>query len=1309
MNARSFKVIFSKRLGALVAVGENATSQGKSASGEANRTSTCVLNEGDSASQHVGTLKALCLAALLGTLSPAFALDANALPTQGKVVLGSAAISSIDAAMTITQSTDRAAINWQSFNVGSGASVHIAQPSASSVLLNRVVGNEMSQIRGQISANGQVVLVNPNGIVMGPTGRITASAFTASTFGITDANFKAGHMKYERNGSTGKIVHQGHIQTAEAGGYVALIGADVNNQGTITTRQGAVVLAAADAVTLPSVSAINTVSVPLSSKVRLELNPDSFGSASVSNSGVIVTDGGQVLMRAAAVVDAVSKIADATVIQSGSIDTTGAQGGGVDILADNGRIRVSGSVKANSTNGTAGGDVYIGRDQDTNVLAAIGDVRGAILESKGGFVETSGQFLATYGTRVTAKDWLLDPSDITISNSANSNVTGTSPAHIVPNGGDTTSSIVQVSTIQNAINAGTSVTIKTTNTLNPSGAGNITIADELTFTNNAQDATLTLIADNGIFQNAAITATGSKLVHISMTANGNFRGNPGANTSSRGIVINRNITTNGDITLTATIDNPSGNTEAIRFSNTNISARSYKITGTNANAAVLSHGVVFSGNNTFTATEDSSIRGVTRGGSWPPSMGVYYLNGSNTTFNSGNGRTTVVGVLTGDGASGTRVSFDSGANITTNSSSTGSVTLGSNEAGASFFHRRGTIRADSGKLNILGSSITTYEPGAIIQGDNGTTINLSANSVALGTGPGGASRIRPEANGGFTLNIATDRLVVHPGSTTSSGTGTTTIQNFTSGTRINLGGDDVSASDGNPATLGLSQAEIASFTAGNLRFGSDTSGPITVTQALSLNKIHITSKDNIRIDAALTATAINAVDAVIINAGVDKSAGDKTGGDIILGSGGSINVSNGSRATLYTGSVEGSTTAAAKASNGNFRYNSDETQSNFTKGLGVKRIDTNLANNGVYVIYREAPEIMVTAKSSGAGVLTYNGMVQNNPNNSLNPNDSTYGVTDNLAEAGVLKNGDRTSLSGDLQLAYAKGSETELKNAGTYRVIASGLTNDLGYKVSFTEGALEIDKAKLTEVKGEKIYDGNHNLSNGTLTIKGVNGEEFITDLATVTLASKNVADNATNSVTNISALALTSKDNSTTELASNYDLSQGAASNSVTITPKPLTIIGLTIKDKTFDGTTAAEVSNPGSLDGLVDGEVLSLSATGIFEDPNVDNNKRVLVTPAIADRGNGLASNYRLLPVEPTPTASITAATEPVAPARPVVPVIPATPTNNNVVIAGGANSFQLASAEGSCTANTLEQCECEAASNNIQICYEPSSQAQ
>ena len=84
------------------------------------------------------------------------------------------------ASMAISQSSAKAIVNWQSFNVGANAKVNITQPSSTSVLLNRVQSSDPSQIFGQINANGQVVLVNPNGIVMGPTGRITASAFTAS-------------------------------------------------------------------------------------------------------------------------------------------------------------------------------------------------------------------------------------------------------------------------------------------------------------------------------------------------------------------------------------------------------------------------------------------------------------------------------------------------------------------------------------------------------------------------------------------------------------------------------------------------------------------------------------------------------------------------------------------------------------------------------------------------------------------------------------------------------------------------------------------------------------------------------------------------------------------------------------------------------------------------------------------------------------------------------------------------------------------------------------------------------------------------
>jgi filamentous hemagglutinin family protein len=315
MNKQLYKIIFSKRLGTLVAVGEHATSAGKAASGQGCRGT--VVADG-----FLGVLRltfaSVALACLsLGTQaqSTVVALASTALPQGGSVSTGSAAISTNGANMAITQSTDKASINWQSFNIGSAASVSIAQPSSSAVLLNRVVGNDPSQILGKLTANGQVILLNPNGVLFGKDGSVTASAFTASTFGLSDADFMAGYYKYNRNGSTAAVVNQGTIETS-AGGFVALIGATVTNEGRIIAPQGDVVLAAAESVTLPEdlvkpkpAPTPSTVGVRMSKRVRLELDPAAVNTA-VNNteSGVIVTDGGQVLLQAAAISSAVASV-----------------------------------------------------------------------------------------------------------------------------------------------------------------------------------------------------------------------------------------------------------------------------------------------------------------------------------------------------------------------------------------------------------------------------------------------------------------------------------------------------------------------------------------------------------------------------------------------------------------------------------------------------------------------------------------------------------------------------------------------------------------------------------------------------------------------------------------------------------------------------------------------------------------------------------------------------------------------------------------------------------------------------------------
>ena len=238
MNALCYKTVFSKRLGALVAVGEHASSQSKG-QGAGAASGAWTLGSG---LRYLGVLS-------LGFASVSLAWS-QTLPQGGRVSQGQVTISQSGQQMAITQSTAKAVVNWDSFDIGANAKVNIAQPTSQSVLLNRVLSDNPTQILGQLQANGQVVLVNPKGIVVGSDGSVSASAFTASTLNISDADFMAGNGRYTREGSTGEVVNKGRISVAP-GGYVALLGARVSNEGQIIAPQGGVALGAAETVTVP--------------------------------------------------------------------------------------------------------------------------------------------------------------------------------------------------------------------------------------------------------------------------------------------------------------------------------------------------------------------------------------------------------------------------------------------------------------------------------------------------------------------------------------------------------------------------------------------------------------------------------------------------------------------------------------------------------------------------------------------------------------------------------------------------------------------------------------------------------------------------------------------------------------------------------------------------------------------------------------------------------------------------------------------------------------------------------------------------
>lgn len=498
MNTKRYRLIFSKRLKALIAVAECCLSAGKSV-GESSFTQSVAKS---SFTRFVGLLSFGYLSVYSAYGAPAV----DALPQGGVVAQGAASIQQTNNVMNITQSTDKAVVNWQSFDIGSAARVNVLQPNATSVLLNRVLGNNPSQIFGSLTANGEVILINPNGILFGRDGSVNASAFTASTLDIKDSDFMSGNYRYFRTGGSGEIINQGSINTR---GYVALLGAKVTNDGLISTQGGNVMLGAGEAVALP---------VTNSGRIRMELTPASINAA-IENTqqGVIVTQGGQVLVQASAINDAV-----ASVVQAGAIDTQGEQGGNVTVLADS-NIRVSGSINASSVDSNQlGGRIIVGGDEVTGALAKSVDVSGASFTTSKGFVETSGGVLKADGVKVQAADWLLDPYNITISNatSTNGSFNGSTPNTWTPSA---TGSVVQAADIENALNNGTSIKISTGLTGSAgSEDGTITIQNNITKSSGGA-ATLEFEANHRIILNNGISITDSSTnnLSVSMTALGN--------------------------------------------------------------------------------------------------------------------------------------------------------------------------------------------------------------------------------------------------------------------------------------------------------------------------------------------------------------------------------------------------------------------------------------------------------------------------------------------------------------------------------------------------------------------------------------------------------------------------------------------------------------------------------------------------------------------------------------------------------------------------------------------------------------------
>jgi filamentous hemagglutinin family protein len=201
------------------------------------------------------------------------------LPTGGTVVGGSATIASSGARLDINQTSGRAAIDWNTFNIGSDAHVHFQQP-AGGVALNRVLASDASQIYGRLTSTGQVFLLNPQGIYFAPGAQVDVGGLVASTLNLSNANFMAGNYAFQ-GGSSNAIINQGNI-TAASGGTLALIAAKITNDGTLTAPGGNVLLGAGSKVTLD-----------MGGPVKLQIENSALETL-IANGGAIRAEGGTI-------------------------------------------------------------------------------------------------------------------------------------------------------------------------------------------------------------------------------------------------------------------------------------------------------------------------------------------------------------------------------------------------------------------------------------------------------------------------------------------------------------------------------------------------------------------------------------------------------------------------------------------------------------------------------------------------------------------------------------------------------------------------------------------------------------------------------------------------------------------------------------------------------------------------------------------------------------------------------------------------------------------------------------------------------
>jgi filamentous hemagglutinin family protein len=658
---------------------------------------------------------------------------AHANPVGPQVINGQVSFANQGSTLSVTNSPG-AIINWQSFSINQGEITRFIQQNSGSAVLNRITGQDPSQILGALQSNGHVFLINPNGILFGQGAQIDVNGLVASTLNISNEDFLAGRMNFNVGASAGDLKNQGSI-TTPSGGRVYLIAPNVENSGIITSPQGEVLLAAGRSVQLVDsadpdlhvvVSAPDDRALNLGSVIAQGGKAGIYGAlinqrGIVSADSAVVGENGKIVFKASrdTLLEAGSRTSATGAGQGGEIhvlgqrvaltgdaqvDASGAAGGGTVLIGGDyqGRnaalpnaqqtyVGADAVIRADATDAGDGGKVVMWSDQATQAYGTI-SVRGGPRAGNGGLVETSGHHLDIAGVRIDASaahgrsgDWLLDPYDIEVINSGGSpTLTNFDQFSDLPTSGP---SLVSADALSGA---SANVMLQATH--------DITFTDPVSIS--APGVGLTALAGNSIFVNAGITTSGGAI-----TLSANDAGGPASGS--------------GTLNMSSVLNSGGGN-----------------VTLSGASVGFTSTGSVFAGSGTVTvnATGSDGVISTAAGGTIDASGGGQIkliaddmsLAGS---LNAGSGSVALTTNSVGRPIDlGTDTANQLGLTVAELGTITaGRVTIGDVSSGAI----RITAQQSTGfnSLSLISGGTITQNPGAWLGG--GLSLRLQGSAVTL--------------------------------------------------------------------------------------------------------------------------------------------------------------------------------------------------------------------------------------------------------------------------------------------------------------------------------------------------------------------------------------------------------------------------------------------------------------------------------------------------------------------------------------------------------------------------------------------------